>query len=308
LSTPSDKSDVYASSIDNGGRVAFFTGNLFGEKECICEIEGIDSTLNCFVELESPFVHPSVAPVSPLRLSASLRDLLQARSFAMQVERRFLADTLYDMLPIRDNGLFEEDEIVYLLDDYTRFTTMEEVFVEFIPQIRVRKGNDGNPEIQVILENGTQGRFSRDNSLMLLDGVPVLDHRKILSYDPLSVESIRIYPSVHYIGTRIYKGIVNFVTYKHNLPGFRFGGNVRIADWQGASWPMAMTGSALREEAGLPDYRQTVYWHPLLEMDPGGMLRIPCKLPDYKGRFRVVVEGLSADGKPLYAETSFITE
>ena len=305
LSTASDKSDVYASSIDGTGRLVFYTGNLFGDKECICEIEGIDPSLNCFIELESPFVNAPVSDVAPLRMTASLQSALQDRSFGMQVERRFLADTLYDFLPVRDNGLFEEEEIVYPLDDYTRFTTMEEVFVEFIPEIRARRRSDGSRDIQILLMKGTQSLFSQGQSLMLLDGVPVFDQQKIMDYDPLLVESIHIYPRTHYIGTRVYDGIANFVTYKHNLPAFHFGGNARVIDWQGASWPMAMTGAALRERPDIPDYRQTICWHPLLDVAPGAELAVPCKLPDYKGRFIVVVEGLSADGTPVRAASAF---
>ena len=305
LSTASDKSDVYASSIDGTGRLVFYTGNLFGDKECICEIEGIDPSLNCFIELESPFVNAPVSDVAPLRMTASLQSALQDRSFGMQVERRFLADTLYDFLPVRDNGLFEEEEIVYPLDDYTRFTTMEEVFVEFIPEIRARRRSDGSRDIQILLMKGTQSLFSQGQALMLLDGVPVFDQQKIMDYDPLLVESIHIYPRTHYIGTRVYDGIANFVTYKHNLPAFHFGGNARVIDWQGASWPMAMTGAALRERPDIPDYRQTIYWHPLLDVAPGVELTVPCKQPDYKGRFIVVVEGLSADGTPVRAASAF---
>ena len=255
--------------------------------------------------MESPFVNAPVSDVAPLRMTASLQSALQDRSFGMQVERRFLADTLYDFLPVRDNGLFEEEEIVYPLDDYTRFTTMEEVFVEFIPEIRARRRSDGSRDIQILLMKGTQSLFSQDRSLMLLDGVPVFDHQKIMDYDPLLVEAIHIYPRTHYIGTRVYDGIANFVTYKHNLPAFKFGGNTRVIDWQGASWPMAMTGAALRERPDIPDYRQTICWHPLLDVAPGAEVAVPCKQPDYKGRFIVVVEGLSADGTPVRAASAF---
>ena len=288
--------------------VEFFTGNIYGNKECICEIEGIDPSLNCFIELESPFVQARVAAVEPLRMAASLKETLSQRSFAMQVERRFTPDTLYELLRVRENGLFGTHEIVYPLDDYTRFPTMGEVFIEFIPEIRARRWPDGRRNIQVRLEDGTETIFSRDTTLMMLDGVPVFDQQKILDYDPLLVESIHIYPRTTFIGPRIYEGVVNFVTYKHNLPAFHFGENARVIDFQGADWPLAATGEALRSEEAYPDYRQTIYWHPQQELPPGATLRIPCKKPDYKGHFRVVVEGLSVDGTPLRAETSFELE
>jgi len=308
ISTPSNQSDVYASVIDPAGRVAFYTGNIYGNKEYICEIEGIDPSLNCYISLESPFAGAEVALVEPLKLSSSLKEALLARSVAMQLERQFTGDTLFDLIPVRTSGLFGETEVVYPLDDYTRFTTMEEVFIEFIPELRARRRSDGSRDIQIRLLNGTEPMFSRAPTLMLLDGVPVFDQQKIMDYDPLLVESIHIYPQTYYIGNRSFEGIANFVTYKHTLPAFQFGGNVRVVDYQGVSVPMAATGAALAQEEGYPDYRQTIYWHPLLEVGPGQTLRIPVKQPDYRGRFSVVAEGLSADGKPFEARSSFVTE
>ena len=308
ISTPSDKSDVYASVIDAEGRVCFYTGNIYGNKECVCEIEGMDPSFSGFIELESPFVGTKVAPAEPLKMSVSLREPLRRRSLAMQIEQKFTADTLYDLLPVRENGLFGNDEIVYLLDDYTRFPTMEEVFIEFVKEIRARRWSDRRRNIQVRLSDRTDITFSQDTTLMMLDGVPVFDQQKILDYDPLLVESIHIYPSTTFIGSRSFEGVVNFVTYKHTLPGFTFGNNVRVFDFQGVSWPMAFTGASLLSEEGYPDYRQTIYWHPVVELSSGQTMEIPCKLPDYKGRFRIVVEGLTTGGKPLRATSSFTTQ
>ena len=305
ISTPSTKSDVYSSVIDPDGKVAFFTGNIYGTKEYICEIEGIDPSLNCFIELESPFVNAQVAAPKKLRMSESLREPLLARSVAMQIERHFTSDTLLDPLSVRQCGLFGSHEVVYVLDDYTRFTTMEEVLIEFVSEMRARRRSDGSRDIQIRLDNGTLPFFSSMPTLMLLDGVPVFDQQKIMDYDPLLVESIHIYPQTYYIGSRSYDGIANFITYKHNLPGFQFGGNVRVVDFQGVSWPTSYTGQALRDEEGYPDYRQTIYWHPLLTLAPGQTLVIPCKMPDYTGRFKVSMEGLSTAGTPFHAETSF---
>ena len=305
ISTPSRASDVYASVIDDEGKVAFYTGNIYGNQEYICEIEGINPSLNCFIELESPFVNAPVAPTEKLPLSPAIEEALLSRSVAMQIERQFTGDTLLDPLAVRNPGLFGEDEIVYILDDYTRFTTMEEVLIEFVQELRARRRSDGSREIQVRLNDGTIWSFSSLPSLMMIDGVPVFDQEKILQYDPLLVQEIRIYPRTYFIGKRSFDGIANFVTYKHNLPGFQFGNNVRVVDYQGVSLPTAFTGASLVGKDDYPDYRQTIFWHPLLTLAPGQTLVIPCKMPDYTGRFKVSAEGLAADGTPVQAETSF---
>lgn len=239
-------------------------------------------------------------------MTSSLSDALTARGTAMQIEKRFAADTLYSSLPIRDNLLFDGKGIQYRLDDYTRFSTMQEDIVEFISQLRVRKSEDGRRDIQVRLENDYRSMvFSKAASLMMLDGVPVFDHERILDYNPLQVETVNIYPYTYYVGSRLYDGIVNFVTYKKNLPGMKFNNNVRVINYQGVSYPMAYTCAGLERNGDYPDYRQTIYWHPVVSVPAGAEVTAEYVAPSYKGRFSVVVEGLTSDGQPLYGKASF---
>lgn len=304
ISAPTNKSDVYSAYIDSSATVTFFTGNIYGDKELVCEIEGIDSTLNCHIELDSPFVDAEVGQIPPLRMCSGLEGRLVNRSASMQIEKRFSADTLFEFLPVRDNLLFEDECESYILDDYTRFPLMEEVIVEFVSQMRIRREN-GRKVIQLGIKDSFKDyNYTSGTSLMLLDGVPVFDHSKILQYDPLLVETINIYPYKHYIGSRAFDGIVNFVTYKRNLPSFKFNNNVRVLNYQGTLVPKAYTCSGLTH-GEYPDYRQTIYWHPVVSTDGNGIFSFRCTLPSYKGRFVVRVEGLTADGLPVYAERGF---
>lgn len=302
LSSPSLSPEVYAATIDPEGRAEFYTGNIYGEKECVCEIEG-DVPAGVHLELESPFAGMPVAAVPPLRMDPSLKDALLERSVRMQIGRQFASDTLQDRLPVRDNALKCEDEAVYRLDDYTRFPTMEEVLVEIVQELRYRRRSDGTADIKVRLNDVTGGLFSQGPTLMLLDGVPVFDQQKIIDYDPSLVESIHVYPHVFSIGQRYFEGVANFVTYKHNLPSFPFGDQVRVVEWQGASYPEAISGETVSE--AYPDYRPLRVWQPLLEIEPGGSLEFPCTRPLYGGSFIAVAEGLAADGTSVRAEIRF---
>ena len=138
-------------------------------------------------------------------------------------------------------------------------------------------------------------------SLVLLDGVPLPEHERIYEYDPLLVERVVIYPHSANIGFRTYSGIVNFVTYKHNLPSYSFGNNTRVVDFQGESYPVV---SYMPDTvSGVADLRQTVFWHPLVELAPGESRVLDYCLPSYEGRFKAVVEGFDADGNPQYVST-----
>jgi len=56
--------------------------------------------------------------------------------------------------------------------------------------------------------------------------------------------------------------------------------------------------------AKYPDYRQTLYWHPMLSLAPGESMEIECKTPAYSGRFEVFAEGLTAGGQAVSARTA----
>lgn len=306
IAYPGGKSDIYSAPINESGRLRFITSNIYGDKDLVCEIEDIDSTSAVHFEIESPFVEPKLSAAPVLKMNPlHLRPLVE-RGTAMQIERRFASDTLLSTLEFRENMLFDSKCVTYNLDDYTRFPTMSEVIVEFVSEIRERRGPTGRREIQVRnQDNYRNHEFSYGSALMLLDGVPVFDHGKMLSYDPSLIQYIQIYPYTYYVGSRLYEGVVNFVTYKRNLPSMKFNNSVRIVSYQGVSFPEAYTCNSIIGTDDYPDYRQTIYWHPMVELSPDEQTVIKFKTPSYKGKFSVVVEGLTEDGKAVYKKISF---
>ena len=300
LSAPGSGENFYSEMIDDNGQVAFFTSNIYGDRELFLEIEQSESG---HLELVSPFLNLPAGEIAPLQLWSGWGPALEQRSLSMQLEKNFNADTLYTLLPARTHPLFDErTRTRYVLDDYTRFPLMEELFIEFIAEIRARTV-DGRRALQV-RERDKLNRysFSANNALILLDGIPVLDHERIFGYDPLLVQYIDIYESSFIFGSRIYSGVANFVTYKGTLPSMQFADNVRIVDFQGCSLPLAFTCSDFG--SGYPDYRQTLYWHPALTLGPGESMVITCKTPAYGGRFDVVAEGLTPDGAAVCSQAT----
>ena len=303
IAAPGDKSDVYSASVEADGSVVFFTNNIYGDKDLVCQIEKREG-LPGYLELSNPFVNAPVGEGIPsLQLCKAYSDRIMSRGAASQIEHLFDADTLYSSLPIRENALFGPEVVKYRLDDYTRFPTMDEVFVEIIPELRSRK-LEGATDIRVRLNDIYRTvRFVSGMSLMMVDGVPVFDQKRIVDYDPILVESVNVYPYEYFIGVRAYDGVANFVTYKKNAPSLEFDRNVRIVDFKGCSMPVAFTARGLGSD--YPDYRQTVLWQPLVDLQANAKAELEAALPAYGGEFRVVVDGVAADGTPLHAETSF---
>ena len=303
ISSPGNGENFYTENLRADGTTTFFTANIYGNPNMFLEIEGVDKDNVCHLELESPFLDLPAGSILPMQLSADYADALELRNLGMQLERNFDADTLYSELPVTAHRALDRRRCKrYVLDDYTRFTVMQELFIEFIQQIRLRRV-DGRREIQVGTHDATNHLYySQGRALILLDGIPVPDHDKILAYDPLLVQYIDIYDGTYAFGARTFAGIVNFVTYKGTLPSMQFADNVRIVDFQGCSLPLAYTCEGVGRD--YPDFRQTLYWHPLLTLAPGESVSIECKTPDYAGRFEVRAEGLTASGGAVLSLTS----
>lgn len=297
ISVPTEKSDLYSSVVDNDGMIKFVTNNIYGTKEMVCEIEDNDLA-RCHIELISPFVSPKLKGIPALQMAPSIKEDLQRRGLSVQLCRSFSADTLASLMPIRENPLIPSyDAIEYKLDDYKRFPVMRELFIEFINEIKVRRV-DGKEQLKVKthLEERVS-LFDKNNSLIMVDGIPVFDHSQVIEYDPLLVESVVVYPYKYYTGWRSFCGMANFVTYKKNLPGIKFNDGVRVVQFKGCSYPMAFTCQEIGDD--FPDYRELLYWHPQIKLPAGESSAIKVKIPANVKEIRICAEGMMENGTPF---------
>lgn len=297
ISVPTEKSDLYSSVVDKDGMIKFVTNNIYGTKEMVCEIEDNDLA-RCHIELISPFVSPKLKGIPALQMAPSIKEDLQRRGLSVQLCRSFSADTLASLMPIRENPLIPSyDAIEYKLDDYKRFPVMRELFIEFINEIKVRRV-DGKEQLKVKthLEERVS-LFDKNNSLIMVDGIPVFDHSQVIEYDPLLVESVVVYPYKYYTGWRSFCGMANFVTYKKNLPGIKFNDGVRVVQFKGCSYPMAFTCQEIGDD--FPDYRELLYWHPQIKLPAGESSAIKVKIPANVKEIRICAEGMTENGTPF---------
>ncbi|MCL2728249.1 MAG: hypothetical protein FWD56_07690, partial [Bacteroidales bacterium] len=130
LSTVGTGIDIYSATADAvTGEFSFFTKSLLEKNEIVLEYPG---AAEATFELIDPFVRPPVAPAPPLFLDKTFESALVQRSMEMQVSKYFGIDTLFERVNVPDGPpLFTGKPIIYHLDDYTRFPTMQDIVIEF---------------------------------------------------------------------------------------------------------------------------------------------------------------------------------
>lgn len=293
IAFPGSKTDCYSAYPDKNGLASFETENVFGDRDVVCVLEGLDPGLDCHLEMVSPFLSPKAADLPKLKLCRSMEDDLVRRSAAMLDERA--SDTLATTLPMRrEHFMLANECISYILDDYTRFPTMEEVFVEITPTVKLRRPGKKTVIYALMNRSVVDGPSRWGEAVVMIDGVPVPDQKLIETYDPAIVKVVEVYPYRYNMGYRVFDGVVNLVTIKGNMPGVLFDDNVRIYDFQGCSWPMAHEGS------------ETPFWNPLVTLKPGEKMEIPASRLQSGVEYTVTVEGLADGGRPVYLRKSFV--
>lgn len=304
ISSSGAESDIYSSTVSPDGSMVFNTNNIYGHREIVCEVVGADEGLQGHMVLKSPFIGMDAEPVPPLKLSTALRSSLRERHRALRTSSRMNLDTLFEFLPVRPNLLLSAGECKrYHLDDYTRFPTMEELVVEIIPEVRLAGSKRKDTRYFTILMGDSAGKIwsFRGNVLVLMDGVPMSDQKRLIDFDAMLISDVEVYQRPYLLGQRVFNGVINFVTTKNSITALRFSDKTRVVDFEGASYPVALT----RPVSGAEDLRQTLYWHPQISVEAGEERRIEVRTPSYPGVFRVVVEGLDSEGNPVYSTSSF---
>lgn len=266
LSTIGDISNIYVAPVASDGSFEFRTFNIFGNKDAMIFTDGGNPA-----SLESGFIGGSSSDIPVLPISSSLENsLLWRRSYAGAGVRYSVGKD-----PVQPFG---EPDRKYLLDDYTRFPSVSETIVEYVTDVSVRED---------VITVRCDGSLHLGESLVLLDGVPYFDHKAILSLNPRLLKSVEVFNHEIVIGSRTFKGAVNFISFKGRLPkDLPQAGMTRIK-FDGVCVPFAESN---------PD-GFTLFWHPLLELGPGQELSV--RIPSCPGPSLMVAEGLDTSGHPV---------
>ena len=112
----------------------------------------------------------------------------------------------------------------YNLDEYRQFLTVREVLLEYVQCVSKRKIN-GRQQLIVQTEQDQHNNITP--SLVLIDGMPVMDTERLLNYDARRIHYINIYGDQFTFGRGVYSGILSFITRSGRLTNYPTEPNVQ---------------------------------------------------------------------------------
>ena len=310
IAFPGDEIRFFSGQInEKDNSIRFFTSGNSGTKEVVTLV--FNSGEKYRIDVQSPFVNrfePKQIPV--LRLDSAYYGQLLARSVALQVFRYFSEDRSSETGNVSQSYIKKKPSLIYRLDDYTRFATMPEVFTEFITNVRFRR-NSGKQELSVAIKKGSSYVYG-SVPLVLLDGVPVLEHELIYSYDPLLVEKIQIYDNPYVLGGYVFDGIIELTTYRRIRQNLNLNRASQIISYEGPQLPYRLDvpdySKEINRQSLIPDGRHTLLWNPDVRSVGQTSIRLPFDTSDLTGEFQATVEGITKEGTIIFATAVFQVE
>jgi hypothetical protein len=299
LSVPGTRTQFQTASADAGGKVKFEMKNFYSDGDIIVQTNN-EKDSGYRIDIEPPFFTGySQKVLPPLDFTGQNAALLKMY-IAAQVQNTFLYNKLnQSTLPLLDTTAFYlNPDVVYLLDNYVRFTTMEEVLREYVVEVNVRR--PGGKFHLPVYDEITKGPFNTA-PLALLDGVPVFDFNKLMTYDPIKVRKLEVVTRKYFLGSNSFDGIVNFTTYKGDMAGYEIDPRATIVDYEGLQLQRDFYAPAYETDkkylSRLPDFRNLLYWSPKLITNSNGKEQTGFYSSDIPGRYAIVIQGISEDGR-----------
>ena len=226
----------------NDSIVVFYTFGIHGKQPLV--LSAITSTdISLPIEMISPF-----ATLLPKKLPHLVfhykRSEVEARSLDMQRHQLAITpakrelkmgdlsdDTAEDGVPLDyDDTMYgTKPDLSYNLDEYRQFLTIREVLLEYVICVKNIKINGQH---KLIVRRGEDHYNSTLPSLVLIDGMPVINTERLLNYDARRIHYINIYGGQYTFGNNVYNGMLSFVTRSGRLTNYPTEPNMQYLVYQ----------------------------------------------------------------------------
>lgn len=285
---------------DSAGRF-YFTTSLHGTREAVIVPLSADID-DYYVELDNPFPSTFSQPrPEPFFIDTCDLDEINKAIISYQVRKIYEPFfSVYKQKPVSDEGadFYGDADYTTDLSRYIELSSLREVFKEIVPGVitRERKG-----KAFIILVYKNRDQVYEMSPLVLVDGVPVNDHSKVLDISPSEIGIIDVLNSRYYVGTTVLNGIVDITTARGDLTAVDFEKPLFRQEFD-ALQPLMIFSSPdysvpSDRESRIPDFRNTLYWDPDIITNDMGRAEIEFYTSDEAGEYVITVEGFSSSGR-----------
>lgn len=209
----------------NDTTAVFYTYGVNGRQSIVTSALSSTGT-SLPIEMMSPFATLLPKQLPHLVFHYNRREV-EARSLDMQrhqmVRNQEPVVSRYD-----ETAYGTKPDLSYNLDEYRQFLSIREVLLEYVNCVKNTKVNG---RAQLVVRSPEASFDSSLPTLVLIDGMPVINTERLLSYDARRIHYINIYGGQYTFGNGVYNGILSFVTRSGRLTNYPVEPNMQYLDY-----------------------------------------------------------------------------
>lgn len=299
LSIPGKNYILKIAGANEDGKFFFNMDSDNLEEEAVLQVLGEDRE-NFEVKLqEPPVIDYSKLDFGDFRLTPTMKKMIIDRSVYNQVENAYF-EAKPDTLKISPElpPFYGKEMLVYQLDDYTRFKTIRETFVEIILFASIGRDASGDDMIRITGYN--QAVNSSLPPLLVVDGVMLQEQGDFINYPAERIKSIGILRDKYFLGAEVFQGVVDVKTVEGNFNSGRtreYLHPLELLRPEPRKYYFRQTYTAEDNKIRIPDFRTQLLWVPELDLKEETQLEFFTS--DVPGIYEISLEGFTAEGKPV---------
>ena len=291
----------YIFKISTSNDLGIFYFNLsheYGQENATIQLIDNDrEDYTIFINEQNSLVYDNLE-FNDFKYSPDMNEIILQQSIYNQIENAYLEvkpnliDSLKPIVPFFNSKVEE-----YLLDDYTRFSTIKETLVEVIDQVYYTQ-KKGDYSFHVRSYNPTEPSIK---SLVLVDGIFVKNHNDIIDYNPKKIRKISFVQGRYFYGTQVIDGILSIETINgefRNVLSETYIKNVKLFKPLNKKNYFKQLYTIDNKFDRIPDYRSQLLWEPNFNFDKKEA-SIFFFTSDDIGNYEICLEGFTNEGNPI---------
>lgn len=300
LSIPEENPVLKISRTDEHGFFYFNLDENYIGQNALLQVLGNERGDYGISVKKRPEVDHSKIRFGHFSIDPSMKETIEKRSVYDQIENAYFEVKADSLRPIEEGSPFYvKSPEVYILDEYKRFPTLKETFVEIINSAWISNNEQGEPVFRI---RGLQKAMDLNlETLLLVDGIMIQDHKDFIDYPAAKVESIRVLRNKFFLGPHIFKGIIDIRTKNNDFsntysPGYLRKFELEKAQSEKIYFQPEYSGD--RKDPHIPDFRYQLLWLPQRRITSNAA-EVDFFTSDVTGDFEISVEGFTDSGEPV---------
>lgn len=236
----------------------------------------------------------------PLTVDSSSTNLLEQLLVAYQTSKVYKTgskeqDFSISPLPYA----FDNPEISIVLDDYIETPTLEIVFKELVPKIRVKKRNE-NYSLSIFDD---ERKLHYNNPLILVDNIPIFNINQLMKISPKIIEKIEMHSTPFILGDHTIYGIIMISTFTKNFGGITMPKSSTFFEYQTVSPSYNFRAKTYNSSGELKsrksDFRTLLHWDPIITLKSDSEMSFYTS--DQSGEYEIFIWGSLSTGQTFHS-------